>query len=267
MTVYIDPLYQIPDDEGDFKHARILHSGLSYDGAVVAGSTASGFYADAPKVGTTYERWKPATLLMGNSVWTMTLAGQDVDCVCIAAHTAGSSGSTLQMRIDGDLVATVTPSDDSPIMAIFRETEADEFSLTVNNSVCEVGVIRVGKMISLPQMIYGGVSPLDLSPTVETRTNQSEQGQFLGRYTTVRNLSGNFEWTDVPTDWTRDYWQLFEQSARNEPFFVAWRPDPDARSAQDVAFVTSAQFNPPQHQGGNTRDTLSFSATAWNWGV
>jgi hypothetical protein len=57
------------------------------------------------------------------------------------------------------------------------------------------------------------------------RPNKSERGQWLGRSIIRGGSAGSWSWRHLKADWYRTYFDPFVESARTQPFFIAWRPE------------------------------------------
>ncbi len=94
MTVIYPASYTKPAADEPLTHSRIAHSQNWLSGGTASVSTtATGYYADAPNNTLTYELWKPSAL---PAVWSYVhTTSAEVDYMCIAAHTLGSTGCNI----------------------------------------------------------------------------------------------------------------------------------------------------------------------------
>lgn len=264
MGIVFESGYSLPASDYPLTHARILHSGVWLSGGTAsASSTDADYYVDGPANSLTYERWRPTSVTANWAYDHGSVA--TCDCACIAAHTAGTDGSTLRLDYyDGSTwqaIASVSPTDDMPVMFIFDPVSASQWRIVVTGAVCEIGVVKFGTAMQMPRPIYGGHSPLQMSREMTLRTNYSETGEMLGRSVQRTMLSGSFSWSNLPAQWVRETWRPF-QTALAEPFFIAWRPS----SFSEVAYCTSDSIPVPSNQG--TRDLMSVEMSvrghAWD---
>ena len=102
----------------------------------------------------------------------------------------------------------------------------------------------------MTRTIFGGHSPITLSAKTEYRNSVSETGQWLGRSIARQGTETEYSFTLVDDLWYRENFQPFVESAKTNPFFIAWRPDlyPD-----EVAYVWTTEDIKPQNRGGSTR--------------
>lgn len=227
MAIYFQPGYALPDGDQPLTHARIGHAGNWLAGGVAdASDTLLGYFEGGPLNSLTYERWMPASL---PAVWWYEhIADAEADYCGIAAHTAGSSGSTLVIEYfdgaDWQVIMTVVPVDDAPIFCIFEPLVAQFWRVTVQDAECEIGVIRFGKALQMPRPIYSGHTPVDLARQTLLRSNYSETGEFLGRSRQRLQLATSYSWAHLTAPWVRANWPSLQRAVEAEPFFLAWRP-------------------------------------------
>jgi hypothetical protein len=88
-----------------------------------------------------------------------------------------------------------------------------------------VSVIYIGEALAMQRPLYGGHSPIDLARNTVIRPNKSERGQWLGRSIIRSGSTGAWSWRHLKPDWYRTYFDPFVESARTQPFFIAWRPE------------------------------------------
>lgn len=233
MAVFFEAGYSLPGGDEDLINARIMHARKWLTGGTVtASTTATDFFADAPNNSLTYEFWSPGTLVA--ETWEYD-HGSSVECdaCCIGAHNLFTAGSTLKVQYfsgSWQTLIDVTPTDDSPIYAIFEPITAQRWRIEVNGSAVapEIGVIRFGKSLQMPRPINGGHNPLELARNTELRTNLSETGEFLGKTIQRRYLETSFAWNIVEDTWINANWPDLQKALESEPFFIAWRPGDDA---------------------------------------
>ena len=229
MTVIFQTGYSLPGGDEPLTNARIAHSENWLAGGTASGTTAAaGFFLNAPLNSLTYERWKPNSL---GANWQYD-HGSTAECdyCCIAAHTMGTNGNTLQVQYwngsgwSGLMVPTAI-TDDSPIMVIFAPQTRQLWRIAITNGTApEVGVVKFGKALQMPQAIYGGHTPIDLARQTILRSNYSETGEYLGRTKQRTYLATSFDWQHLKAAWVRTHWPSMQRAVEAEPFFIAWRP-------------------------------------------
>ncbi|NQX95448.1 MAG: hypothetical protein HRT64_11125, partial [Erythrobacter sp.] len=188
MGCHFETGYTLASGERDWRHARMLLPGVS--GTVAASTTAAGYYDDAPDGQETYTRWKPSAV---PATWDITPAGS-VSCnaAFIGAHDLGTQGATVTVQYqatDGGAwtdIMSVTPGDDAPLFLFFTAKDGFGWRVSLTGAVAEIGRIIFGTTIVMPQPIYGGVKPIDLTREVERKASVSQGGEILGL--SVRNV-------------------------------------------------------------------------------
>lgn len=242
----------------DITHARILHSeNWRKNATVTASSTATGYDADAADNSLTYERWKPSSII-ATLQFEYSFEAY-ANCVCIAAHTLGSSGCTFSIGQSDDGISWtsvmdgLTVDDDSPIMLIFEGESHYYWRIRITaGSAPEIGVIKFGGRTNFPRPIYAGNTLTPVAKTSVLRSNYSETGEVLGRSVKRSYLTASHEWRHLTEAWIRSTWPDLQTGIEAEPFFIAWRPENG-----DCAYAQTDQVPVPQTMG--IRDLMSVS--------
>jgi hypothetical protein len=262
MSVYITSgLLDNPDSVTyPLRHARIGFRTIARRSAatVSASSAASGFPASSAAHELTYEYWRPASL---PATWEID-AGASVTCdYCgIAAHTLATDGCAVEVRRDGNVVETIIPTTDDPILVLFEPQAGTVWDIRVSGGTApSVGVVFFGEALEMPRPIYGGHSPINLSRTTKREPNRSERGQWLGLSVVRQGVTADFGWNHLDPDWYRDYFDPFVAYATQSrgAFFIGWRPVgyPDG-----VAYAWVDQDDiQPSNEG--TREWMEVSLT------
>lgn len=258
MTVIFESGYSLPSGDQPLTHARIAHT-LNWlsGGTVSASSTATDYFADAPTNTLTYERWKPSSLA---ATWEYDHgSAAQCDYCCIAAHTMGTNGNTLEVQYHNgsswvDLIAATSLSSDAPIMVIFEPETRQRWRIRISNGTApEIGVVKFGSAMQLERPIYGGHSPAPMARQTILRSNYSETGEYLGRAKQRTYLTTQYDWQHLTSSWVRFNWPSFQLAIEAEPFWLAWRP----QTFGDVVFAQVDQVPVPQNMG--IRDLLSVT--------
>jgi hypothetical protein len=225
---------------------------IGYKSILVSASPSAAQVALIPN---TFERWRPAG---GSQAATFSSStAQYCDYIAIGAHNLGTKGATVLIEVSSSTVAafatigTITPSDDKPIYIAFESRVVQRVRVTLTNGTGrELGVIYAGSQLVMTRTIFGGHSPITLSAKTEYRNSVSETGQWLGRSIARQGTETEYSFTLVDDLWYRENFQPFVESAKTNPFFIAWRPDlyPD-----EVAYVWTTDDIKPQNRGGSTR--------------
>jgi hypothetical protein len=231
----------------------LTHARIGYQNILVSTDTPA---ADPALIPNTFERWLSGT---GNvAVRFQTAAIVGIDFVAIGAHNLGSSGAEVAVWISPTVngvftqVALINPTNDNAIMVLFDETVTADVKITLGGGTVdrEIGYVSAGTALVMPRPIYGGHTPIVLTPETTYQQNTSSGGQFLGRNIIRKGISTNFEWNHLQPDFIRGEFQLFVQSAKTTPFFIAWRP---AEYPEDVALVHTVNDIHPENMGGGHR--------------
>lgn len=201
----------------------------------------------------TYER---VTVPDASESYQFTFADTEIDYIAIAGHSLGTKGATIEISYDlgagGDtVIATLSPSDDRPILLTFDEVEADEINLLVTGGTgAEMAHIRAGKALVMERALYGGHSPINLSAKTEYQSNMSDTGQFLGRTITRKGTESSFSWRHLTPEWYRQYFQPFVDFAKTGAFFIQWRPD---QYPDEVSYCYTTKDIQPSNMSGGIR--------------
>lgn len=251
----------------DLRNSRIGYHTYTRDSASVV--TASGETdegpMDAPSRPDTSEFWLPPST---PAWWLLDMGSpQPISYVGIAGHQLGSKPHEVSCEVSDDastweqFSSEVMPSDDSPIM--FLDTEVTRrycrvnFSgLTSPDDPARVAVINVGVALAMPRSIYGGHKPLNLSRVTKLTHNMSKGGQFLGQAFIRNGVTGSASFRYLDPAWYRAQFDLFVQSARQYPYFFAWRPQDYPR---EVGYVWT-----DKDISGSNMGTREFMQVSWN---
>ena len=196
---------------------------------IAASSAATDFPATNMANPATFLKWK-ATSTAANTVTVSTLAGLS-DYVGIAAHNLGSK--VIPITIEGNtgagfvtIVQATTLPDDQP--TIFRFPSAlytsIRLSLGVGTAEAEIGVLFVGRLLTLQRRIYVGHTPIKFGRSTKIVNGMSESGQYLGRIIVGQSRDSAFSIQNMTPGWYRQNFDPFLVAAKDSPFFWAWRP-------------------------------------------
>ena len=240
-------------------HSRILWQPVT--GTVVADGT-NGIYATNDY---TSQRW---ALAAGSNDWVLTLsAAAGVDMVMIAAHNL--TGRTVTISTSPDLVtaytlrATVTPTDNSAIAALFNDDGEPISARRIKVNIDEgdgfnIGVIRAGVALQMPQPFYAGHTPIRYNRMTEGEQQISETGQWLGRVVLRRSISSGYEWSHIKLAWYRENLEPFFQSLPQTPFGIVGNPE---KMTDDVAWGWSDSDPKAEIMGIKSYMQVGFSVS------
>lgn len=248
---------------GNLDHARIGYHNPARDLTAVASSEEDDFPADAAQRPDTYESWKPATM---PATWAIDF-GETVaiDYVGIAAHELGTKGCTakVQYSVDNaewqDASDEATPADDSPMLLLFSPQAARYWRLYLAQAASptdapEVGVIYMGRILTMQRSIYGGHMPITLSRETVLHQSLSRGGNFLGQGFRRSGLVSQASFRHLTAAWYRENFDPFVLAARRYPYFFAWRP---GTFADELAYAWTDEDIRPSNMG--LRDFMTVS--------
>jgi hypothetical protein len=209
-------------------HSRIGMNTITRDGTITASSAAAGFPASGAQNPMTYEYWRPTSM---PATWAVD-AGSAVSCnyFGIAAHTFGSSSTTVSIQYSTDNSSWTTidsnsPTTDGPLMFLFTPVTARYWRISLSGALIpSVGVVYIGTTLDMQRACYAGLSPINFSRDTVIRPNRSENGLWLGRSIIREGSSMNVSYRHLDYDWYKTYFDPFVEQARKYPFFFAWRP-------------------------------------------
>lgn len=224
--------------------------------------SASSFGTEVMLTPNTYERFVSGGVIEARFAM---LALTNINFVGIAAHTLAGQTITIQtaQTVDGSLTDLIrfTVPDNSPIMLTFDTVNVREIALVSSLvGIVEIGVIYAGTTLQMPRNIYGGHSPITLSPKTEYQSSESESGQFIGENIIRKGLQTSFDWQFLDDEFIRGEFKDFVESARTKPFFIKWRPD---FYFEEVAYCKVREDITPVNMGGGIRSMrVGFNAKA-----
>ena len=190
-----------------------------------------------------------------------------VDYVGIARHNLSSVGAQVSLQYqtgEGEAWLDLTsefilPSDD-PVIIRFPERDASKvrITLTGSSSPPQIAVTYVGKLLQLQRNIYVGHTPINMGRRVSVTNGRSESGNFLGRVVTNLRKSTSISLSNLTPKWYRARMEPFVQSAVENPFFFAWRPDGYPR---EVGYVWTTDDVIPVNQLPNGMMSVDLNIT------
>lgn len=254
----------LTEQTGNLDHARIGYHNPARDLTATASSAADDFPADAPQRPDTYESWKPETM----PAWWQVDFGETVvvDYLGIAAHELGTKGCTVTVQYSADASTwydasdAAAPTDDSPLLLLFSPQAARHWRILLEQAASptdapEVGVIYLGRILTMPRPIYGGHAPITLARETVLHQSLSRGGHFLGQGFRRTGFVGQASYRHLTAAWYREHFDPFVLAARRYPYFFAWRP---GTFADECAYVWTDEDIRPSNMG--LRD---FMAVSW----
>jgi hypothetical protein len=230
MATYFPTGYTLPGGDQPLTHARMLHArNWLSGGTATASSTDADFFAAAPLNSMTYERWRPGTM---GATWAYDHGSvAQIDALCIAAHTLGTSGTTLEVSTSTDnvtftpLIGPIQPPDNEAIWCVLPLHGARYCRIELSGIARPVlGAIRFGRSLQFPEPMFGGHKRARFARQTVMRTNESETGEFLGQTTQRVSRPTSYQWQHLPRAWTEANWPPLQIAIEREPFWLSWRP-------------------------------------------
>lgn len=210
------------------KNPRIGWCRLS--GTVAASTSAAGFAAANAATVRTDSFWRPTALA---ATWRLDAgSAQSVSYCGIAAHDLGSKGCTILVQSSTDDAAwttraTITPTDDSAILALFATVSARYWRLSISGSGGNptLGVIQFGAVTEFPRpSTFAPSMSFERTRTAAYSANITEGGQWVGRTRVRTMLTPKMTVDHLSETWIAAEWDPLALSAETAPFFIADRP-------------------------------------------
>jgi hypothetical protein len=261
MTILISPnIVLSPVGDGlngtPLTHARIGYQTFITEDMVTGSASIENFDVENIALDQTAETYKPS----GSNAQIVIDAGTGVDVNYFGLTGRNMGGIKLEYSFNNSSWTTISEKNDGldvVTMGLFETVLARYWRFTFFGSGQEVISIYLGKTLDMYRPIYGGHSPFNLSRTTSVRPSMSETGQWLGRTIQRKGFRGAFDFQHLPARWYRDNFDLFVQSARTKPFYIAWRPE---TFPNEVAYCWTSNDIQPVNMG--TRDLMSVSFSA-----
>lgn len=236
-------------------HPRILYKSITHalspTDITVSTETAEG-PRDATTRPDTAEYWLasalPATIEYSFS------AAKNMDAFGLAAHQLGSKGNTLlvETKLGGagysTFAAGIAPTTDAPILLLDESRSIDKLRLTISggSGAPRIAVVYADVALAMQRALYGGHTPLNLSRETVLKRALSRGGQFLGQTFRRNGVAGTASFSNLKAAWVRSDFDPFIVSARNTPFFFAWRP---LTYMNEIAYVWALDDIAPSNMG------------------
>lgn len=238
--IYVTTQATVESEQGSLDYPRIAYHNLARDADLLASSEADNYPADSVQSPDTFEYWRPTALPatlrfdLGASQ-AVSPPPNTVNYLAIAAHNLGSKGCSVKVQYSTngsnftDASDVATPSDDSAILLLFPGRQERYIRLYVDGVVSPteiptIGVVYLGNVLVMPRMLYGGHAPMTLNRDTVLYRAMSEGGQFLAQGIRRKGFSGSASFRYLSASWYRTYFDPFVESARQYPYFFAWRP-------------------------------------------
>lgn len=192
---------------------NVLRHNIFTYGTVTWSSQATGFAALNATEDETWNSWRP-TYVPANLVCDVGF-DKSCDCAGIAAHTLGSSGSTVLVQYSADnstwtTAVSYAPLTDEDIMLFWSQQTARYWRVRITGAVANIGVAFVGGRLAFPATVLSGHKPLHHSKRVELLSNSSMTGQFLGNRRVKASAQTNVNLGLLDRSWVEGNLATFE---------------------------------------------------------
>jgi hypothetical protein len=156
-----------------------------------------------------------------------------VDYLAVAVHNLGTSQNVLSVEgSDGgspewfELVEESIQATDDPIIFRFTPQSLSGIRLRIQPGSLPpmVAVLYVGKLLVMERGTHTDHSPINLARTTRVMNGKSETGNFLGRVVLSESRATQFTANRIREVFYRNTLDEFIRSARETPFFFAWKP-------------------------------------------
>jgi hypothetical protein len=234
----------------------ILHDSRLADGVLTASGTAAGYDVSFLTDFRPYTWWKPDALPATADM--IGAAAGSADYALIYGHDLGTQGATVEIRgsddgfaADDNLIASVSPGNDDPILLQFNTATYDDWRLRITGpSVPAIAIAAIGMKLTFTRRLQKGFDPIGRK--VSGQTTRSVKGQPLGAVYDYEEWSESVHFRNLTMTWVRGTWKsAFDSHLKNLPFVFAWDPDDHADEIYLVQPLTS--YKTP-HQGGEFAD-------------
>lgn len=215
----------------DQNNARILYAN-KVEPALLTSDEANSLYPVTNLgLAPTWNRWR-AESTYPQAVTCSLAAAETVNSFAIAGHNLGTGATGIQLQHSADgstwhaAAEEITPTDDTAHMEEFEDITAQYWRIALDpgTAIPEIAVWYLGYTLRMQRRIYVGHAPLDFNHAVTVSSAFSESGQFLGRVKRREMAQTSAKWDNLTPAWTEDYLKPFIESAKESPFFFAWRP-------------------------------------------
>lgn len=177
----------------------------------------------------TFDFWTPTAL---NGIMELDYGSAvSADCIGIAAHTAGTNGSVVFVRSSSDAITwsdpliTFDPLTDETLMGVFPEVTARYWRVVISDAICSLGVVKLGKAITIPTGVISGHIGISHSKRVDLLTNISAGGQYLRTRVKRIGAEASINFGLLETDFVENTMATFEEHYNSgRTFFYAGAP-------------------------------------------
>lgn len=247
-------------ESGYFPPDRPRIGAFPVGGAVVASSAVLGFAAEFAASVNTAQFWRPVAL---PATWELVFTDlSQIDYFGIAAHDLGTAGASIEFQVfNGATWLTVishAPQDDSPIFGLFEARQAGRARIRITGPVApHIGIVMFGRSVEFPQPVpYVGRRDFRDQIVEDFTTNQSDGGNFLGRYVARRNQRVTLNVSHLSETWKVALLDGLIEHLTFAPCFVG---DCPASFPRSVVFGYLAEKPVPERTIPNSAASVAVS--------
>lgn len=241
-------------------HARIGYQNLLTSTNIGGTSGIAPHYLTNIVIDQTFETYKPDTI--DPEIDIDLGSAQPVNYFGLVGRSMGAI--KLQYSLDNiSFVDVLEINDGTEVisMGLFDEVTAQYWKFIFTGENQEIIKVNLGKTLDMQRPIYGGHTPITLNRATVYKNNRSEKGQYIGRTKQRQGFSGAWSWQNLTAAWYRENFDLFVEAARDDMFFIAWRPE---SYSDEVGYCQTSSDISPQNQGVRDLMSVSMSATGFD---
>lgn len=231
------------------KKPMVLYDSVFLRGTVTTSSEISGNEGQNALDEQTFDNWKSS--VVPAYISTTLGSSETVDCLCIAAHNLGTSGSTVTAQYSTDGVAwldaaTSTPTDNTGLMVIFPPVTAQYWRVEISGSAANIGILRLGYRLVFPSGLLGtGYIPTNLAKNIDIQGGPTMGGQFTGNRITRKGASTTIDLAFLDRSFVDDSMiDFINHYDEGRAFF--WAGSPELFIA-DIAYAWRPQNGSEMH--------------------
>lgn len=179
----------------------------------------------------------------------------------VFAYVAEGESLQVASSTDGSTYTVIDSGDTADnTLFLFDDVTARYIRLRISSAVAAdlgLAVAIIGEQLVMERSVYQGLTPTNLARSSEIRPQISEAGNWLGSTIQRRGFSPSITWNNLKAQWYRDNFEPFAKDRIGKPFVIAWRPQADKPSENDVLYAISSSDVVPENTG--PRDYMSVT--------
>lgn len=220
--------------------------------SVVATTEATDAPVENLLTDSTWDFWKPTST---TATVTATFPSSiNITAIGIAAHNLGSLGATVNFKRGNTTIATITPTDDTPIIMLVSSTAYTIWRIEVTGSSAPVsiGSLFFGSPLVFESGIVPSYNPLWMAENIELLQNQSLGGQFFQNRVIRKSAEGSVQLNILDRSFVEgDAFQNFRNHYNDgKTFFWAAGPSVFDKDAAYVRRTSGGEMKPSFNDNG-----------------